>query len=383
MGLSWYLMELLALTGQDPRVIALGEEYVRAAVWVVPPSLGFVALRSFVVGVSRPLVITVLTVLTLPLNALFTYALVFGALGMPALGVAGAGYATSLVGWLTFVALVAYIGRHAMLREYHVFRGLMSFDHALRRRIWRLGLPVAGMTVVEGTQFQVMTLLVGLFGAVTLAAHQVVVNAVSLGFMIALGLADAAAVRVSQEMGAERPHAARRAGWIAIAGGALIGLGSAVVLWLTPELVAGVFLDLSDPANAEILEIVPVLATVGAAMAIVDLVLIVVSRCLRGLEDTVVPMVITGGRRLGGGDAAGSAAGVRLRDGRGGTVVGARARSRGNRRSDALALAGPRAPRLTRTWRQAEITTRAMRGTRASPASSAHRCGCRCGPRRE
>ena len=118
MVLCWFLMDLLALTGQDPRIIAIGEEYVRASVWVIPPSLGFVALRSFVVGVSRPLVITVLVSLTLPLNFLLSYGLVFGELGMPQLGVAGAGYATSVVGWLMFIALIVYIGRHATLRQY-------------------------------------------------------------------------------------------------------------------------------------------------------------------------------------------------------------------------------------------------------------------------
>ena len=294
MVLCWFLMDVLALTGQDPRIIALGEEYVRASVWVIPPSLGFVALRSFVVGVSRPLVITVLVFLTIPLNFLLSYGLVFGELGMPLLGVAGAGYATSVVGWLMFIALIVYIGRHATLRRYQIFRGLLSLDGVLWRRIWRLGLPVAGMTIVEGSQFQVMTLLVGLFGAVTLAAHQVVVNAVSLGFMVALGLGEAATVRVAQEMGASRPLAARRAGWMAIAGGALVGLGSAVVLWATPEIVAGVFLDLRDPDNAEIVGTVRQLALIGAAMAVVDLTLIVVGRCLRGLEDTVIPMVIIG-----------------------------------------------------------------------------------------
>ena len=67
-----------------------------------------------------------------------------------------------------------------------------------------------------------------------------------------------------------------------------------MVLLSTPEIVAGVFLDLSDPDNAEIVGTVRQLAVIGAAMAVVDLTLIVVGRCLRGLEDTVIPMVIIG-----------------------------------------------------------------------------------------
>ena len=139
-----------------------------------------------------------------------------------------------------------------------------------------------------------MTVLVGVFGALTLAAHQVVVNAISLGIMIAMGFADAAAVRVSQEMGAGRPSAARRAGWLAISAGLLTGMVSAVFLCATPDWVAGVFLNLDDPENRPVLEITRTLALIGAAMAVVDMVLIVASRCLRGLEDTVMPMAISG-----------------------------------------------------------------------------------------
>ena len=294
MVLGWFLMDLLAFTGQDPGVIALGEEYLHASVWVVPPTLGLVALRSFVVGVSRPMIITAIVVLTLPVNFVLTFLLVFGGLGIPAMGVAGAGYATSIAGWLSFLALRGYIYRDPRFRQYRLFHELLRFDRELSRYIWRLGLPVAVSTVVEGSLFQVMTVIVGVFGALTLAAHQVVINAVSLGVMIALGLAEAAAVRVSQEMGAGRKAAARRAGWIAVVGGVVIGAASAIALCLTPDQVAGVFLNLEDPLNTPVLEMTRTLAIIGAVMVIVDAVNIIVTRCLRGLHDTFVPMLIAG-----------------------------------------------------------------------------------------
>ena len=89
--------------------------------------------------------------MTLPVNLALSYVLVFGWGSLPALGVAGAGYATSIVGWLSFIALLIYIQRHQVLRRYHILRGLISFDPELWRRIWRLGLPVAGIAMVEGS----------------------------------------------------------------------------------------------------------------------------------------------------------------------------------------------------------------------------------------
>ena len=291
--LGWFLMSILALTGQQPEIITLGEEYIHAALWMVPPALGFVVLRSFVTGLSRPGVVTLVFTLALPVNLALNWWLVYGGLGVPALGVAGAGYASSIVGWLMFFGLVAHIQRDPMLSRYRVFCRFFERDRELSKKIWSLGLPVAGLTIVEGSFFNFVIIVAGLFGAMALAANQIVINTIAVAWTVAMSIGEAAAVRVSQEVGHAHLDAAFRAGWLAIGVSCVSGVVFMVMLLLAPDMLATIFLDTDAPDNAQVLTTVGALGLVAAAVALFDIIQVVAARCLRGLEDTVVPMILT------------------------------------------------------------------------------------------
>ena len=291
--LGWYLMDLLALTGQEPVIIELGEQYVRAAVWMVPPALGFVVLRSFVSSLSRPGIVTVVIVIALPLNFALDWVLVFGAFGIPGLGVTGAGYATAIVNWLMFFGLVVYIQADRVLRSYQVFSNMLVLDPDLTKRICRLGTPVAGMAFIESAFFNIMIITVGLFGVIALAANQIVINTFRLAWTIASALGEASAIRVSQENGSGSLRGAFRAGWVSIAAGLAVGLVFCLALVIAPGALASAFLDSTVPNFAEVLDLVRVLGLLGAVLVLLDTVQIVAARALRGLEDTFVPMVMS------------------------------------------------------------------------------------------
>ena len=87
--IGWNLAPVLAMTGQDPRVIVYADQYLHAATWSIIPYLLFVVLRSFVAALSRAGSVMFVTVTAIGVNVLLTYGLVFGKLGMPVLGVAG------------------------------------------------------------------------------------------------------------------------------------------------------------------------------------------------------------------------------------------------------------------------------------------------------
>ena len=293
MVLAWFLMDLLALTGQDAVVIELGEQYTRAAVLTLPAAFSFAVLRNFVTALSRPAVITVVILLALPLNFVLDWVLVFGAFGMPGLGVRGAGYATAIVNWVMLLGLVVYIHADRLLRSYRVFARLLTPDPALLKRICRLGLPVAGMSVVESAFFNVLIITVGLFGVIALAANQIVINTFEFVWAIAVALGEVAAIRVAQENGAGSLSGAFRAGWITISAGLVAGLVFCFALVATPGALASIFLNSADPDYPEVLALVRVIGVVGAVLVLFDSVQMVTARALRGLEDTFVPMLLT------------------------------------------------------------------------------------------
>lgn len=291
-ALCWNLASLLALTGQDPRVIALAEDYVHAVAWCFLPSMWFVVLRNFVTALSRARSVMVITIAAIALNLMLNYTLVFGKFGFPALGVAGAGWGTTIVCWVMFAALTRHIVRAADLKIYRIFGGLRAVDLSLCLEILRLGLPVAGITMVEGGMFAVVAILMGVLGANSLAANQIVFGWATTAIVVAIAVGEATMVRVAYGIGAGNPRAARRAGYLGIALGALFMAAMAALALSIPEYIAALFLDIDDPANADVLALAVTLFSIAALFQIFDGTQAIASRALRGLKDTFVPMWI-------------------------------------------------------------------------------------------
>lgn len=293
MVLNWYMADLLALTDQDAGVLAEGEAYIHAVLWAVLPTLWFGVMRNLVTALSRPAIITVISVVMLPLNAALTWWFVFGGLGLPAMGVAGAGWATTITTWLSLAALTWWVAYVPAYRIYRPFANLLRMDAALWRRIFRLGLPVAGVRLIEGSSYQVVKILMGAFGASALAAHHVVASIAGLSTTLVIAIAHTSIVRVSQEIGGGQPASARRAGWVAMAVALCLALPVALFLWFAPDGAAFIFLNIDDPQNDSALRLIAILGLVAAPLILLEAVHIVAARSLRGRQDTWIPMWIS------------------------------------------------------------------------------------------
>ena len=286
------LAPLLALTGQDPGVIAFADEYLGAAAWFVIPYLLFVVLRSFLAAVARAGAGMVVTVAAVGINAVLTYGLVFGELGMPRLGVAGAGWATTFTVAFMFVALMVptMVSRH--FRPFAIYAGGLRPDAGVIREIFRLGLPVAGISLLESGMFVAVSIFMGTLGPSWLAANQIMFNVIAVGFVIALAVGEACGVRVAHGVGAGTPRAVRTSAVTGVGLGIAVMLISASLLWLFPEHIVSAFLDVGDPDNAAVISHALVLAGIAAIFQLFDGLQAVAARALRGLKDTLVPMWI-------------------------------------------------------------------------------------------
>jgi MATE family multidrug resistance protein len=292
MIIGWNLAPLLAMTGQDPRVIAFADQYLHAAAWAIIPYLLFVVLRSFVAALSRAGSVMVVTVTAIGINALLTYALVFGNLGMPALGVAGAGWATTITIWLMLGALVFHTGASRKFRPFRLYAAGLRLDPSVFREILRLGAPVAGITLLEGGLFAAVSIVMGVLGASWLAANQIMLNVLAVGFVIALAIGEAAGVRISHGAGAGKPHDVRRSAAIGVGLGSVVMILFASLLWLFPQQIVSVFLNIGDAGNSEVVAYAVILAGIAAVFQVFDGLQAIASRALRGMKDTLVPMWI-------------------------------------------------------------------------------------------
>jgi MATE family multidrug resistance protein len=292
--LVWNLAPLLELTGQDPRVVELAGPYLHALAGVVLPVLWFSVLRSFVAALARTGAVMVITVAAVALNYFLTLGLVRGAFGLPELGAAGAGWSATIVNWAMLIALALYTYRTPSLRGYGLFLGRLRFDRFASTEIVRLGLPVAGLVLIEAGLFITIPILSGVLGVESLAAYEVIIGWIELPFVIALGFAEATMVRVAYGVGRGSFAAARQAGIL----GMVIGVSAIVFLVLiplgVPDLIVRVFLDTDDPGFDGVAALSAKLLVIAAIFQVFDGLQAIASRALRGIKDTVAPLWIAG-----------------------------------------------------------------------------------------
>lgn len=283
---------LLALH-QEPRLADDAAIFMSGLAWGLPCALGYQVLRSFSTALSRAVPPLIVMALAIAWNALGDYALIFGHFGLPRLGLFGAGIASASSNIFAFLTMLAVIQATAALRRYHIMHRLWRPRwNTFRELVW-LGAPISITMVFEIALFNAATLVMGTFGLATLAAHQIAITIPSLTFMIPLGIGLAATVRVGLAAGAGDRAAARRAGFTAIAMGAIFMCSTALLLLLWPRQIASLWLP-DVAANAQVLGLAVVFLHVAAAFQLMDGIQVTASMSLRGLKDSRGPMWIAG-----------------------------------------------------------------------------------------
>ena len=259
--------------------------------WAILPFLCFLVLRSFLSALERPLWTLVVSAGSVPVNAVLAYGLIFGRFGLPELGLAGGGVATTLSSTLMLLGLAAVIVADRRFRRYRLFGRWWRADPSRLSALWRLGLPIGATLAFEVTIFNAAAFVMGLIGAASLAAHAVALQIASLSFMVPLGLSQAVTVRVGRAYGAGDRAGVLRAGWTSYALGVGFMAVMALVLVAVPHALVGVFLDRGDSRNAAVIELAVTFLAFAALFQVVDGAQAVGAGMLRGLSDTRVPMI--------------------------------------------------------------------------------------------
>lgn len=287
----WNAEAILLAFGQQPELAAAAAGYVRTLLWSIPFFMLFFVMRSFVSALQKPAAALIAVLIAFAVNVVANWALVFGHLGAPALGLPGSGLAHTIASAAMFGWVALHARRDRRMRRYHVFGRFWRPDWSRLVELTRLGLPLGATLVFESSVFNAAVFLMGIIGATSLAAHSVAIQIATLTFMIPLGVAQAASVRVGRAFGARDGAAARRAGWIAFGLGVGAMALTAIAMVTAPTLLISAFLDVKAPDNAEVLRLAISFLAIAALFQIVDGAQAVGSGMLRGLHDTRLPMI--------------------------------------------------------------------------------------------
>jgi len=289
-GFLSVLRPILVWSGQNEVAVDGAMSYLRAARWGVLPFLGFAGLRSFVEGLSRPLPVTVITLIGVGLNVAANELLMFGHWGLPALGLSGTGWATTIVFTALFGALSGFVHRVRPFSEYDIFRRFRRPDRAYLGELLRIGGPMGVSRGIESSLFLVTTVMMGTLGTTALAAHQVALQCAAFTFMVPLGIGMAGTVRVGRAAGRNDAASARRAGGVAMGLATVFMAITATVFVTFPRPIVGLYLDLSAPKNADVIALAVRLLGVAAIFQMFDGLQVAAHGALQGLKDTRVPM---------------------------------------------------------------------------------------------
>ena len=285
---------ILRLLGQDPELSRMAAHFVRPLMFGYLPALLYLVLRAYVAALERPawaLLISVAGVIT---NAVINYGLIFGKLGLPRLGLFGAGLGSTITQTLMFLGMALVVTTHRRFRRYRLFGRFWRPDWPRYAEVWRLGLPIALTLSLEVTVFNAAVFLMGLIGTASLAAHAIAIQIASLTFMVPLGLSQAVTVRVGLAYGRGDAVGITRAGWTAFAMGVAFMASMAVLIYAIPHTLVALFLDERLPVNRPVIPLAVSFLYVAALFQVFDGAQSVGAGMLRGLQDTTVPMIFAG-----------------------------------------------------------------------------------------
>ena len=293
LGITPVLMILVAVAsfgfarfGITPEVATPAAGYLRVLDWSILPLLVYGASRRYLQGVGQVRVITLTYVGANLLNWGGNWALIYGHLGFPAMGVRGSALSTVIARILMAVSLMGFAWRYERKRGHPLFRHWAGPQLARIRRLVRLGLPAAGQITLEVGAWNAATLSAGWLNPIALATHQIAINYASITYMVPLGISAAAAVSVGHAVGAGDKARARRAGWLALALATACMTIAGIVFFIAPKPLIELFTH--DP---RVLAVGPSLLWIAAAFQIFDGVQTVCTGALRGLGETRAPMI--------------------------------------------------------------------------------------------
>lgn len=293
--------------GHEPRLIELELAYGQ---WLIAGgcfTLVAKAFSNFFFAVQRPKVVAVAAIAGNCVNLVLNYALIYGDRGLPALGLGGVPGVTPMGVEGAAIATVIGVGIECMIPALYFFGPRLAREYATRRN-WRLDAGAIKDLVRVGWPASIqfgnemfcwsvfMTVLVGVFGTVHLAAAWAVLRFMHLSFMPAVGFSIATTSLVGRSIGAgntsQATRYARTALWMSVL---YMGAWGALMLLFREDMIR-LFTDASVVDSAEAAEIVRVGASIMIAAAIFqafDAVGIVYTGALRGAGDTLWPGIVT------------------------------------------------------------------------------------------
>jgi MATE family multidrug resistance protein len=283
-----YGADILRWAGQPPALITLAIPYLHGLMFAVIPDFATMVLWQFFIGLGRPKVTLISSILYVPINILANYSLMFGHFGLPAMGMFGIGLGTAVGYWALFAGLLSYIFYQPQYRQYFS-KHLMQFKDLHIKPLLHIGLPMGFMWCIDLSFGMFAAFFAGKLGTTSLAAQQIGVQITGLTFLVMAGLSQAITVRIGHTWGAKDYNAARLICLIGFLFSFTIGFLFSLIFWFKPLWIIGIDFNLTDPKNAEVIKLACEFLVIFGFYQIANSMRYAFFAVLRALKDTYFP----------------------------------------------------------------------------------------------
>lgn len=269
-------------------VVALAIPYLGVITFSIIPLMLFQTFRQFAEGLSMTKQAMYITVSANVINIVLNYIFIYGKLGVPAMGLMGAGWATLISRVIMGLMMLCFVYYHKKFRLYRYGLGLGNYSQAFVRKMLAIGVPAAFQFAFEVSAFAGAAIMIGWLGANSLAAHQIAINMVSISYMMASGLSAAATIRVGNQLGRNDIVTLRRAAFTIFIMVGVFMTVCGIIFYFGRYYFPTFYID-----DIKVINLSASLIAIAAFFQLSDGVQVVSLGSLRGLKDVKIPTVFT------------------------------------------------------------------------------------------
>lgn len=286
--MTYSLSFIIPHLNQPQEVVDQAIPYLRVLTISIVPFILFQCYRQFLEGLSIPNPPMVISILANILNAFLNWILIFGNLGFEALGLLGAGIATTITRWVMAGTLFFYVINNGKLKMFNPKPNFKVREIPLIKKLIEIGLPSGFQYFLEVAAFAFAAVMIGWLGAKSLAAHQIAINLASATYMIILGISSAGTIRVSNGLGKKNVQQIRNAGFSALGLSAFVMFVFALIFIVFRNTLPYFYNN-----NLEVVEIASTLLIIAALFQVFDGLQATGIGVLRGLTDVRIPLLLS------------------------------------------------------------------------------------------
>ena len=293
MLIMWASPIILVWTGQSPEVISAAKPFFYALIWSMLPLNATVLVEQFFLGLTKSRLVLAMSLLQVPVEISFYYALVFGKFGFPELGLAGLGVGLALSNVLISVGFGCYLYFSKQFQIYNLFQKWWVMDRKFLFELFRVGMPLGCLYCLEVALFAAVAIMMGVLGTNVLAAYQISYQYLMVPLFVIFAFSQNTTVRVGNEVGRNNRSALGLSAVVNMTISLLCILVFSILYISFPSLVIGLDVNIHAQEAAVMVSLATKFLSIVAVLILVDCMRLVFLGALRGLKDTKFPVFVS------------------------------------------------------------------------------------------